>query len=93
MKNIPRDKLLHFVVSALLALSISSILSNVLINKVGSATVVSYVGALMMTLGVGVLKELRDRKEAGNHFYWNDLVADVTGAVFGSLGAFVTYLQ
>lgn len=91
MKRIPRDKMLHFVVSLLLALSTSSIIVQVLPGGVGQRTLAAYFGAFIITIAIGVGKELSDRREAGNHFCVKDLLADTTGAVVGSLGAFVAY--
>lgn len=91
MKRIPRDKMLHFAVSLLLALSTSSIIVQVLPGGVGQRTLAAYFGAFIITIAIGVGKELSDRREVGNHFCVKDLLADTIGAVVGSLGAFVAY--
>lgn len=91
MKRIPRDKILHFVVSLLLALSVSSIIVQVLPGGIGQRTLAAYLGAFTITIAIGVGKELRDRRQVGNHFCVKDLMADTIGTVVGNLGAFVSY--
>lgn len=96
MKKVPTDKVLHFIVSLILAILASTVIANAIYNLMpnnpGARTATAYGAALFVTLAIGVWKEARDRKQAGNHFCWKDLVADLAGAVIGSAGAFVSYL-
>ena len=96
MKRIPTDKVLHFIVSLILAILASTFIANAIYNLMpdnpGARTATAYGAALFVTLAIGVWKEARDRKHAGNHFCWYDLAADAIGAVLGSFGAFVSYL-
>lgn len=96
MAKVPTDKMLHFIVSLLLAIVASTIIANAIYNIMpdnpGARTATAYGAALFATLAIGVWKESRDHKQAGNHFCWKDLAADAVGAVLGSLGAFVSYL-
>lgn len=96
MKKVPTDKMLHFIVSFLLAIVASTIIANAIYNIMpdnpSARTATAYGAALFVTLAIGVWKESRDRKQAGNHFCWKDLAADAVGAGLGSLGAFVSYL-
>ena len=96
MKRIPTDKVLHFIVSLILAILASTFIANAIYNLMpdnpGARTATAYGAALFVTLAIGVCKELGDRKQAGNHFCWYDLAADAIGAVLGSFGAFVSYL-
>ena len=96
MAKVPTDKMLHFIVSLLLAIVASTIIANAIYNIMpdnpGARTATAYGAALFATLAIGVWKESRDRKQAGNHFCWKGLAADAVGAVLGSLGAFVSYL-
>lgn len=94
--KIPTDKVLHFIVSLILAILASTVIANAIYNLMpnnpGTRTATAYGAALFVTLAIGAWKEARDRKQAGNHFCWKDLAADTSGAVVGSLGAFVSYL-
>lgn len=96
MKKVPTDKVLHFIVSLILAILASTFIANAIYNLMpdnpGARTATAYGAALFVTLAIGVWKESRDRRQAGNHFCWKDLAADAVGALLGSLGAFVSYL-
>ena len=96
MKKVPTDKVLHFIVSLILAILASTVIANAIYNLMpnnpGACTATAYGAALFVTLAIGVWKEARDRKQADNHFCWTDLAADLAGAVIGSAGAFVSYL-
>lgn len=94
--KISADKVAHLGVSLMLAIVVSTVVANliygILPGNAGARVALSYVLALIVTLGVGVAKEVRDSKQSGNHFCWKDLAADAVGAVVGSLGALVGYL-
>ncbi len=90
------DKKLHFIVSLIIAIVASTAAANFIyalpIGGAGRRTATAYTVALLVTLAVGVAKELRDSRQPGNHFCRGDLMADLLGAAVGSLGAFVSYL-
>lgn len=96
MAKVPTDKMLHFIVSLILAILASTVIANAIYNIMpdnpGARTAIAYGAALFVTLAIGVWKEGRDRRQAGNHFCWKDLSADAVGALIGSLGALVSYL-
>lgn len=96
MKKVPSDKVLHFIVSLVLAILVSTVITTAIYNLMpdnpGARTATAYGAALFVTLAIGVWKEAHDRKQAGNHFCRKDLAADAVGAVLGSLGAFASYL-
>lgn len=93
--NIPYDKFLHFVFSLFMAIVLSTILANATYQLApqfpGVRAICAWVLTFEATLAVGVWKELRDRKQSGNHFCWRDLIADALGAFVGSWFAFATY--
>lgn len=94
--KIEEDKVYHFVVSLILALLASTLIANlmyaVMPDNPGCRAATSYGAALFATLAVGVAKEFRDKRQAGNRVCWRDLGADLVGALIGSVGALVTLL-
>lgn len=94
--KIATDKKLHFIVSLVLGIVASTIIANAIYSLMpdnpGARTATAYGASLVVTLAIGIAKELKDRRQAGNHFCWKDLMADTVGAILGSLGAFVSYL-
>ena len=94
--KIGTDKMLHFIVSLLVAIVASTLAATAIYNlnqdNPALRTGAAYGIAMVITLSIGTLKECRDSKQAGNHFCPGDLVADLAGAALGSLGAFVSYL-
>ena len=97
MIKIQLDKKLNFLVSLGLAIILSIILASVIRPiaqevTAGTRTAIAYCISLIETMAIGIYKELRDHKQAGNHFCWYDLLADAAGALLGSLGAFVSYI-
>ena len=94
--KIGTDKWQHYLLCLIIALIASAVIANAIYqfapNNPGLRTAISYGAALFVTMAIGVWKECRDRKKAGNHFCWRDLTADAIGAVMGSVGAFVSYL-
>ena len=94
MKKVSTDKVLHFIVSLILAILASTVIAiyYLMPNNPGARTVTAYGVALFVTLAIGVWKEVHDRKQIGNHFCLKDLAADLAGAVIGSVGAFISYL-
>ncbi len=94
--KIATDKWQHFLVCLIIALLASCLIANAVYsfapNNPGLRTATSYGAALFVAMAIGVWKECRDRKQAGNHFCFRDLAADAAGALVGSIGAFVSYL-
>jgi uncharacterized protein YfiM (DUF2279 family) len=75
------DKAKHFLVSACMTGMLSyafALNQNLKVDK-------PLVAACSITLSMGVLKELRDRREKDNHFCFKDLLWDAIGV---SAGAF-----
>ena len=75
VEGVGRDKLLHALVSAIVAA-----VTKVLLLIVGLPYVWSASLAITLTIAVGVWKERKD-----NTFDWKDLVADVGGALVGGV--------
>lgn len=65
------DKLKHIVVSAIIAVVLNLILP--------------WWVAALITLAIGVGKEVYDKLSKKGHAEWEDLVADVVGVVIGLL--------
>lgn len=94
--KISTDKILHFIVCLVIAFIVSALLANLTYsfapNNPCARASSSYGAALFVALAIGICKELRDKKQQGNHFCLKDLAADFAGAVIGSCGALLTYL-
>jgi len=75
LRKIPYDKILHFAVSLLLALSAGCLVVH------WPKYLVLFVG-FFWSVCVGVIKELYDANNGGE-FSWQDLLFDVIGAVCG----------
>lgn len=74
-----RDKGKHFVASTLIqSASFSVLRANGMDYRSAAVT------ASGTTLGVGLLKELRDRRRGGR-FSWRDLAADALGGTAGAV--------
>ncbi len=78
------DKRLHVFVSFCIGAVFGAALS---LFRFPSAFIPAAV-TLVLTLAVGVAKELHDRRKKGNHFCIWDLLADLIGAVCAAMLAF-----
>lgn len=76
LRSIPVDKFIHVVVCIIIA--------GIIAQLVPFQKLISAVVAVMTTLAIGVAKEFYDKKDYGI-FDWNDILADVCGAVIGAL--------
>lgn len=94
--KIATDKKLHFLVSAVIALIVGAIMAMALYKlepeRPALRSVIACATAFLVTLSIGVYKELLDRKQPGNHFCRRDLCADFVGAMVGSSMGLVSYL-
>lgn len=81
-RKIPTDKLLH-----LMACYIISIVMMLLLARLAPSLRLGFsmLTALLFALCIGVIKEVRDSQEDGNHFCWRDLAYDAVGAALGCL--------
>jgi hypothetical protein len=70
MNKIPRDKMLHFFVSALSTFLLS---------------IASPIMGVSFTVGLGLGKEYGDSKAKGNRWDWFDIIADLVGISLGLL--------
>ncbi len=78
--KIQRDKIKHFSVCFIVAFIASSIEA-----LCGASYVQSILAGTIAGGAIGVGKEYGDRCSPGNKWDWNDIMADMTGAVVGSL--------
>jgi hypothetical protein len=69
--KLPKDKLLHFSISAALTILLSFLLS--------------WIAACILVFGLGLLKELADKYLFGGHFSVDDLYADAGGILLGTV--------
>lgn len=76
LSAIPVDKYIHVVVCIIIAGLIAHLLP---FPKLISAVV-----TVVTTLAIGVAKEFYDKKDYGL-FDWNDILADVCGALIGAI--------
>jgi uncharacterized protein YfiM (DUF2279 family) len=75
------DKAKHFLVSACM----TGMLSYALYRNPHSGVDRPLLAGCSITLGMGVLKEIRDSRQKSNHFCFKDLFWDMAGI---SIGAF-----
>ena len=73
------DKAQHFM---------GSLISTVLVHQIlfrsaGLEKMTSRQMAVGFSFSLGVLKEVRDSRQPGNHFSWKDLLADAAGIAVG----------
>lgn len=73
------DKYIHFNACLFIAFGVSGILS--LWFNVNVATILGVV----LSIGIGYIKELIDRKKKGGRFDFQDMKADILGAIIGGL--------
>lgn len=73
------DKYIHFNACLFIAFGVSAVLS--LWFNVNAATILGVV----LSIGFGYIKELIDRKKKGDRFDFQDMKADVLGAIVGCL--------
>lgn len=78
--KIAKDKKIHFSVCTIAAVAMMAFM-RILSSPLDVAVVASQVSSIC--LGVG--KEYGDKASPSNHWDWYDLLADVVGALFGSL--------
>lgn len=74
------DKTLHALTCFIIAAVVGAIAAYIpAFNAWGAAAI-----AFAVAMAIGIWKEVRDARRAGNHFCPWDLLADATGAVVGS---------
>lgn len=78
LSAIPVDKYIHCVVTMIIASAFMHILPFGWLTR--------YIVSVLLTIAIGVLKELYDKKDYGL-FDRKDIYADVAGAVLGALMA------
>ena len=76
LSAIPVDKYIHVVVCIIIA--------GLIANLLPFPKLISAVVAVVTTLAIGVAKEFYDKKDYGL-FDWNDILADVCGALIGAI--------
>lgn len=79
LAGVGSDKYLHFLACQVIAFLTAKIVGCLV--PYGWALLVGFVTAAT----VGLVKELRDRREPGNMFSWGDVIADLVGAVAGAV--------
>lgn len=79
--NIQKDKLLHSYVSDTLFV----VLFGIIFLFLNLPIWLTYTITTVVVFAIGIIKELIDDKEKGNRFDWKDIIADVSGIVFGGL--------
>lgn len=78
--KIAKDKKIHFSVCA-----ISAVAMMVFMRILSSPLDVAVLSSQICSIFLGVGKEYGDKVNQNNHWDWYDLLADVVGALFGSL--------
>lgn len=79
--NIQKDKILHSYVSDTLFV----VLFGIIFLFLNLPIWLNYTITTVVVFIVGIIKELIDDKEKGNRFDWADVIADVSGIIFGAL--------
>ncbi len=74
------DKKLHAFVCFCIAAIVGALAAHIPPHKEWLAMLMAFTVAVV----VGLWKEIRDRKQKGNHFCWWDFIADIIGALLGS---------
>lgn len=94
--KIEKDKILHFLVCFMIALVFSVIVAHTMYcltpEAPGLRTLLGAAAGFVVAMLIGIEKEWHDANQPGNHFCWKDILADVIGAIVGSMGGFVSYL-
>lgn len=80
LPQIPFDKKLHFIVSAILAAFF-----GLFVGYFKLTTFVCILIAWVCAFMIGIVKEIIDSKQVGNHFCYKDLIADALGCTLGAL--------
>lgn len=75
-----QDKWLHFVVCLIISIVLAGVFSLIPIGCASAAICV-----FILTLGIGVAKEISDSRKADGHFCVWDLAFDALGALPGTL--------
>lgn len=84
------DKVIHYLVSLLIAEEFTTILWAVTPNEI-VYLFFSAILALMLTYAIGGFKEVYDDRHGG-FFDWKDVKADVLGGITGAILAVLTIL-
>lgn len=82
---IAKDKLLHFIICAAIAI-LTGLISHYLLNH---ANLESAFVALFAALFIGVCKEMYDVFIEGHSWEKGDLLADVAGAIIGGITGYL----
>ena len=95
--KIANDKKLHFFACLVIAFIASALGANILYplwpaGRGWPHVAAAYAFGVIAALAIGIAKEARDRKQAGNHFCWLDLIADFCGALLGAFAGFFALL-
>lgn len=78
--KIAKDKKVHFFVCTITAVVVMAFM-----RILSSPLVVGVLASQIASICLGVGKEYGDHASPNNHWDWYDLLADVLGALFGSL--------
>ena len=82
-----RDKKLHLALSAAISTALSGISLLLPLSTWGAAVFV-----FLLTMSVGIAKEIYDSRQQGNHFCCWDLLFDCLGALVGTSMAWLIKL-
>ncbi len=77
MINIQPDKYMHYSVCITIAILLGFI---------------AWWFGLVLAISIGIMKEFIDSSEINNYFSWGDIIADVVGAVVGTLPHLIAFL-
>lgn len=87
--KIQQDHFKHFGVCLVVALTASAVEAGF-----GASYWQSYIAAIIAGGAIGVGKEYGDKCAPGNKWDWNDIVADMVGAIVGAaLGSLLSLIN